>query len=107
MGSVKAQQELDPLLVGHPDVARLPQFVPRPPMTAERLVEGAETLDRLLGVVLRLAYCPIVSSKERYHLLDTDRSSLLQYYAKRLLGIVLQQIAPALGLQLTPVPVHT
>jgi hypothetical protein len=90
MGSVKAQQELDPLLVGHPDVARVPQLVPRPPMTAEGLVEGAETLDCLLGVVLRLADCPIVSGIERYHLLDTDWSSYLEYYGERLLGIVLQ-----------------
>ncbi len=106
MGGVEAQQELHPVLVGHPDVAVVPQLVPRTLVTVEGLLEGAETPDRLLGVGQGLADRLVVRDVERDELLDADRSSLLEVEAQRLLGIVLHLIEPALGLQLTGVSIH-
>ena len=81
VGGVEAQQELNPVVVGHPDVAVVPQFVPRTLVTAEGLVEGAETPDRLLGVVQGLVDRLVVRGVERDQLLDTDRLSLLEVEA--------------------------
>src|SRR5207245_4991586 len=78
MGGVEAQQELDPVVVGHPDVAVAPQLVPRTLVTVEGLVEGAETPDRLLGVGQGLVDRLVVRGVERDQLLDTDWSSLLE-----------------------------
>ena len=75
-------------------------------MTVEGLVEGAETPDRLLGVGQGLVDRLVVRGVERDELLDTDRSSLLEVEAQRLMGVVLHLIVPALGLQLTRVCVH-
>src|SRR5207247_9957665 len=106
VGGVEAKQELDPVVVGHPDVAIVPQFVPRTLVTIEGLVEGAKTPDRLLGVGQGLVDRLIVRGVERDELLDTDRSSLLEVKAQRLMGVVLHPIAPALGVQLPRGSVH-
>src|SRR5207302_9774329 len=95
-----------PVVVGHPDVAVVPQLVPRTLVTVEGLLEGAQTPDRLLGVGQGLVDRLVVRGVEREQLLDTDRSSLLEVEAQCLMGIVLHPIEPALDLQLTRVSVH-
>src|SRR5207247_9414774 len=83
VGGVEAQQELDPVVVGHPEVAVVPQLVPRTVVTVEGLVEGAESPNRLLGVSQGLVDRLVVRGVERDELLDTDRSSLLEVKAQR------------------------
>ena len=106
VGGVEAQQELDPLVVGHPDVAVIPQLVPRTLVTVEGLLEGAQTSNRLLGIGQGFVDSLVVGGVERDELLDTNRSSLLEVEAQCLMGVVLHLIVPALGLQLTRVCVH-
>jgi hypothetical protein len=95
VGDVQPQQELDPLVVGNPHVAELPQLVPGPRVALEGLVVRRVATDRLAGVDQRLVYGGVARRVEGKHLLHAHGIPLFDLEREHLVDVVLHLVEAA------------